>query len=90
MRLETMNLKVEKDYEEMKFEFGDQKDKFERLKEDNINLSNQVRILNENLRREGEVSISRERECTSYKSENESMKAILKELRDQGERVKSD
>lgn len=57
---------------------------------ENHELSNQVKILNENLRRETEICISRDKENNTLMHENQTLKDLMSEVRNQSNTYKDD
>jgi len=81
--LEGASLKTEKELKEVRHEL-------EKVTADYRELQQQIKILNENLRRESEVGLSKEKESQMLFSENKSLKEMLHELKTTGTSYKED
>lgn len=65
LRIETRCQAAEKELEELRKDYKKTTDEHVRVNRDNCDYKEQLRILNENLKRQTELSQAREREATS-------------------------
>ena len=82
--IENRNVKVLKDFAEMEEEVKKLRKENQQLFKDCHEQKEQLRILNENLRRETEVCMSRDKENNTLTHENLLLKQLLEETKSQG------
>ena len=87
---ENKNINLEKELNEAQTELKEIKRKHDKLFTANAEMKDQLRVLNENLRRETEVLLSRDKENATLSHENKVLKELLDEHRDTTKTNKED
>mmetsp|Transcript_42573 Transcript_42573/g.31167 ORF Transcript_42573/g.31167 Transcript_42573/m.31167 type:complete len:111 (+) Transcript_42573:320-652(+) len=79
--IESRNKVLEGGWGEREQELRDTRLKADKLLEEQREMQQQLRILNENLRRESEVAASKEKENAALASENRSLKELMHDVK---------
>ena len=90
MESEKRNETVMKEIENMRKELDELRKENNKYQKENLDQKDQVRVLNENLKREAEISRSRESEARVYGQENRTLKKLLEESKEDHGAFKKD
>ena len=88
--IDNKNKSLERDLHEAQTELRQLRKEHSHLDKESQQLREQVKILNENLRRETEVCLSRDKENVTLIHENKMLKEMLDEVKKQGSEYKGD
>ena len=77
MRIETRCQAAEKELEELRRDYKKITDEHVRLNRDNSDYKDQLKTLNENLKRQTELCTAREREANSLSQENKTLRSLM-------------
>lgn len=75
--IENRNKKLETTAKEVEDELRSVKKKYDKVHAEYVEIQQQVKILNENLRRESELCLSRDKENLALNNENKTLKEML-------------
>ena len=81
MRVETRCQAAEKELEELRTDYKNITDQNVRQNRENGDQKEQLRIINENLKRQTELSVARERESNSLLEENKTLRSLMESLK---------
>lgn len=81
MRIETRCQAAEKELEELRTDYKKIMDDHVRVNRENGDCKEQLRIINENLKRQTELSVARERESNSLQDENKTLRSLMDSLK---------
>ena len=81
MQIETRNVKLLQDFNTLDAEVKKLRTENTELLKQTHEQKEQLRVLNENLRRETEVGVSREKECRALEHESRLLKEMLEEVK---------
>ena len=88
MRIETRCQAAEKELEELRIDHKDLSTGNVKMSRECADYKDQLRTLNENLKRQTEVSIVREREATSLNQENATLRSLMDNFKKDAENLK--
>eukprot|EP00347_Sterkiella_histriomuscorum_P022258 403331120 len=88
--IENKNVKLIKDFEALDSEVKKLRTDNQEMFRTTHDQKDQLRILNENLRRETEVGMAKEKQCNTYEHENTMLKQLLEDLKQQSQTYKDD
>ena len=77
LRVETRCQAAEKELEDLRIDYKKMMDEHVRVNRENGDVKEQLRILNENLKRQTELSVARERESNSLVDENKTLRSLM-------------
>ena len=81
MRVETRCQAAEKELEELRTDYKKMMDDLVRVNRENGDYKEQLKIINENLKRQTELSLAREREADSTQQENKTLRGLMENLK---------
>ena len=88
MRIETRCQAAEKELEELRRDYKKITDEHVRLNRDNSDYKDQLKTLNENLKRQTELCTAREREANSVSQENKTLRSLMDSLKQDAANLK--
>lgn len=88
MRVETRCQAAEKELEELRTDYKKIMDDHVRVNRENGDYKEQLRIINENLKRQTELSQARERESNSLQDENKTLRSLMDNLKQDAANLK--
>ena len=77
LRVETRCQAAEKELETLRTDYKSITDDHVKMNRDNCDYKEQLRIINENLKRQTEIAIARERESNSLNDENKTLRGLM-------------
>lgn len=77
LRVETRCQAAEKELETLRIDYKKMMDDHVRVNRENGDVKEQLRTLNENLKRQTELSVAREREANSLVDENKTLRGLM-------------
>ena len=78
---EKRNASILKEIDSMRTEMDEMRQQNNKFTRENVDQKDQIRVLNENLKRETEISRARESEARVHGEENRTLKKLLEESR---------
>ena len=78
---EKRNASILKEIDSMRSEMDEMRQQNNKFTRENVDQKDQIRVLNENLKRETEISRARESEARVHGEENRTLKKLLEESR---------
>lgn len=81
LRVETRCQAAEKELEELRTDYKKIMDDHIRVNRECGDYKEQLKIINENLKRQTELSVAREREANSVNSENKTLRGLMDSLK---------
>ena len=88
MRIETRCQAAEKEVEELRIDHKNLTTENVKMNRECSDFKDQLRTLNENLKRQTEVSVVREREATSLNQENTTLRSLMDNFKKDAENLK--
>lgn len=90
MEAEKRNEQIHKEIERLRTELDELRQENNKYQRDNLDQKDQIRTLNDNLKREAEISKSRESEARVFGQENRTLKKLLEDGKEDHSTFKGD
>ena len=90
MESEKRNEQIHNEIERLRTEIDELRQENNKFQRENLDQKEQIRTLNENLRREAEISKSRESESRVFGQENRTLKKLLEDSKEDHSTYKGD